>query len=200
MLRVSVRVLRMLLGVGMLGVVGLVGCGHSGVPASQQPAAAMAPIDEVREIYVNQDCLILQDQVDGVTGVSVPGATAAPIGQAGVYAQSGVQVAAGAQTDLAVCHLESKLTSNHVKGEVVNGAVQRSVVVVKEQEYLLQNEFQTPVVFVVEHPVPEGWTVDSDPQPTKMEGKMALFRVTAQPEQIVRLHVGEQHTIPLAGQ
>jgi hypothetical protein len=136
----------------------------------------------VREIHVNQDCLILQDQVDGVTGMTVAGAT--PV--------------AGGETDAAVCHLESQLSSNHVKGEVVNGAVQRSVVVVKEQEYLLQDEYQTPVVFVVEQAVPDGWKVDSDPQPTKMEGKVALFRETAQPGQIVRLHVGEEHTIPLA--
>jgi hypothetical protein len=85
-----------------------------------------------------------------------------------------------------------------VKGEVVNGAVQRSVVVVNEQQYLLQDEFQTPVVFVVEHPVPDGWAVDSVPLPTKMEGKVALFRVTAQPGQVVTLHVGEEHVIPLA--
>jgi hypothetical protein len=178
---------RMLVGLGLMGVVGLVGCGHSGVQQQQQPVAAMAPeaggtVAGVREIHVNQDCLILQDRVDGVLGVSVPGA----------------QAVAGGETDDAVCHLESKLTSNHVKGEVVNGAVQRSVVVVNEQEYLLQDEFQQPVVFVVEHLVPDGWAVDSDPQPTKMEGKVALFRVTAQPGQIVRLHVGEQHMIPLA--
>jgi hypothetical protein len=187
MLRMTMKtVVRGWIGVGLMGLVGLVGCGHEGAPAAGQPASAMAPeagaVAAVREIHVNQDCLILQDQVDGVTGMTVVGAT--PV--------------AGGGTDPAVCHLESKLTSNHVKGEVVNGAVQRSVVVVKEQEYLLQDEYQTPVVFVVEHPVPEGWTVDSDPQPTEMEGKVALFKETVQPGQIVRLHVGEQHTIPLA--
>jgi hypothetical protein len=179
------------MGVGLMGFVAMVGCGHEGAPAASQPAAAMAPIVEVMEIHVNQDCLILQDQVDGVMGVRVPGATAA-----GGQTASGQ--ATGGQTDTAVCHLESQLTSNHVKGEVVNGAVQRSVVVVKEQEYLLQDEFETPVVFVVEQAVPDGWMVDSDPQPTKVEGKVALFRVTVQPGQIARLHVGEQHTIPLA--
>jgi hypothetical protein len=177
-----------LAGLGLMVGVGLAGCGHSGVP-QQQPAGAMAPeMGEsgadggVREIHVNQDCLILQDVVDGVRGVMVPGA----------------QAVSGGETDLAVCHLESKLSSNHVKGEVVHGAVQRSVVVVNEQEYLLQNEFQQPVVFVVEQPVADGWTVNSAPGPTKMEGKVAMFRVTAQPGQIVRLHVGEQHVIPLA--
>jgi len=183
---------RMLVGLGLMGLVGVVGCRHSGAPAASQPASAMAPESgnetgaaaAVREIHVNQDCLILQDRVDGVVGVGMPGGTAAGAGQ----------------TDTAVCHLESPLTSNLVKGEVVNGAVQRSVVVVKEQEYLLQDTFQMPVVFVVEQAVPEGWTVSSDPQPTKMEGKVALFRVTAQPGQVMRLHVAEQHTIPLAGQ
>jgi hypothetical protein len=179
-----------LAGLGLMVGVGLVGCGHSGAP-QQQPAGAMAPemgeadggvAGGVREIHVNQDCLILQDVVDGVRGVMVPGA----------------QAGSGGETDAAVCHLESKLSSNHVKGEVVNGAVQRSVVVVNEQEYLLQDEFQQPVVFVVEQPVMDGWTVNSDPRPTKMEGKVAMFRVTAQPGQIVRLHVGEQHVIPLA--
>jgi hypothetical protein len=195
MLRMNVRGLRMLAGWGMLGVVGLVGvvgCGHSEGAAAAQAASAMAPeaggesesgaVAGVREIHVNQDCLILQDQVDGVMGVSVPGAAAAGAGQA----------------NPGVCHLESQLTSNSVKGAVVNGAVQRSVVVVKEQKYMLRDEFQEPVVFVVEQAVPDGWTVSSDPQPTKVEGKVALFRVAAQPGQVVSLHVGEQHTIPLA--
>jgi hypothetical protein len=198
-----VRGLRMLAGWGMLGVVGLVGvvgCGHSGGAAAAQAASAMAPeaggesesgaVAGVREIHVNQDCLILQDQVDGVMGVSVPGAQAAG-------PTAGGQAGAG-QTNLGVCHLESQLTSNSVKGAVVNGAVQRSVVVVKEQKYMLRDEFQEPVVFVVEQAVPDGWMVSSDPQPTKVEGKVALFRVAAQPGQVVSLHVGEQHTIPLA--
>jgi hypothetical protein len=181
--------------------VGVVGCGHSEGAAASQAASAMAPeaggesesgaVAGMREIHVNQDCLILQDQVDGVMGVSVPGATAAA-GQA-----AGGQTAGG-QTNPGVCHLESQLTSNSVKGAVVNGAVQRSVVVVKEQKYMLRDEFQEPVVFVVEQAVPDGWTVSSDPQPTKVEGKVALFRVAAQPGQVVSLHVGEQHTIPLA--
>lgn len=194
MLCMSTKVIaRGWVGLGLMGVLGLVGCGHSGAPVQQSaPGAAMAPETTgpvtsgtamgVMEIHVNQDCLILQDRVDGVQGMSVPGA----------------QAVTGGETDSAVCHLESKLTSNHVKGTVVNGAVQRSVVVVKEQEYLLQNELQQPVVFVVEHAVPDGWKVDSDPAPQRMVGKMAVFKVSAQPGQIVRLHVGEEHLIPLA--
>jgi hypothetical protein len=168
------------------------GCSHSGAPVQQQPTSAMAPeasttsdnpsLASVREIHVNQDCIILQDRLDGIQGITVPGS----------------QPIQGGERDSAVCHLESQFTSNHVKGTVVNGAVQRSVVVIKEQEYLLQNEFQTPVVFLVEQLVPDGWKIDSDPAPTSMAGKIALFKVSAQPGQIVRLHVGEAHEIPLA--
>jgi hypothetical protein len=175
-----------LLAVVGVGVAGMVGCGHSGAPVASQSPSAMAPATDavatVQEIHVNQDCVILQDRVDGVVGISLPG----------------THPVADGEKDSAVCHLESQLTSNHVKGEVVNGAVQRSVVVVKEQEYLLQNELQTPVVFVVEQPVAEGWKIDSVPAPDKMEGNVALFRAAAAPGQIVRLHVGEAHEIALA--
>ncbi len=182
----SARRSRKLIGLGLISSMGLAGCAHSGAPIASQSASTMAPATHtvlaVREIHVNQDCLILQDRVDGVVGISVPG----------------TQAVAGGERDPAVCHLESQLTSNHVKGEVVNGAVQRSVVVVKEQEYLMQNEFQTPVVFVVEQLVPDGWKIDSVPGPDKMQGKVALFRAAAAPGQIVRLHVGEAHEIALA--
>jgi hypothetical protein len=73
-------------------------------------------------------------------------------------------------------------------------------VVVKEKDYLMKNQFERPVVFVVEQPVPDGWKIDSVPLPDKVKGKVALFRASAQPGQLVRLHVGEAHEIPLAGQ
>jgi hypothetical protein len=85
-----------------------------------------------------------------------------------------------------------------VKGEVVNGAVQRSVVVVKEQKYLLRDPFEGPVVFVVEQAVPEGWVVTSDGQAAKVEGKVAMFKVTGQAGQVVSVRVAAQHSIALA--
>ena len=183
---------RGVVGLGLAAVVGLVGCGHSGAPAQSQPMAAMAPDNGgpvaggpsagVMEVHVNQDCLILQDRLDGVQGVGVPGS----------------QAVQGGETNSAVCHLESQLTSNHVKGVVVNGAVQRSVVVVKEQQYLMRDPFAQPVVFVVEQTVPDGWKVDSDPAPAAMLGKVAVFKVAAQPGMTVKLHVGVEHLIPLA--
>jgi hypothetical protein len=137
----------------------------------------------LKEIHVDQSCHILQDTVDGVRGERVPGAEGTP----------------GGQVDSAVCHLEGVFRSSHVKETVVGGVAQRSVVVVAEQEYLLQDVLQEPVAFVVEQEVAEGWKVDSDPQPTERVGGTAVFRVVAQPGQMVRLHVGEEHTIPLAG-
>jgi hypothetical protein len=39
--------------------------------------------------------------------------------------------------------------------------------------------------------------VDSDPQPAEMEGSTAVFRVYAEPGEIVRLHVGVRRTTEL---
>lgn len=104
----------------------------------------------------------------------------------------------GGESDPVVCHLESKFTSNHVQSTVVHGTVQRSVVVVQQQQYLLQNQFAQPVVFVVEHAVPQGWVINSVPPPTAMLGETAIFKVVVQPGQFARLQVAEQHQIPLA--
>lgn len=184
----TARISRWLVVVGAMGLAGVLGCGPR--VASPPAPAGMAPETMaaasgagLKEIHVDQSCHILQDPVDGVRGVSVPG----------------VEVTPGGQVDNAVCHLESVFRSSHVKETVVGGVAQRSVVVVAEQEYLLQDVLQEPVVFVVEQEVAEGWKVDSDPQPTERVGRTAVFRVVAQPGQIVRLHVGEEHTIPLAG-
>jgi hypothetical protein len=51
----------------------------------------------------------------------------------------------------------------------------RNNVTVKEQEYLLQNVTSEPVTFVVEHVLPDDWTVDSDPQPVKIVDNKAFF-------------------------
>jgi hypothetical protein len=174
---------------GILSLVGLVGCRHSDV----RETVAMATAPDFQEIHVNQDCLILQDQVDGVTGVSVPEGKPVGGGAPGAGGQRSV-----AQLDLTVCHLDSQLTANRVKGELVNGTVQRSVVVVKEKDYLMKNQFERPVVFVVEQPVPAGWEIASVPGPDKMMGNVALFRAVALPGQMVRLRAGQQHTITLA--
>ena len=92
--------------------------------------------------------------------------------------------------DDAICHLESVLSSHHIEEKITDGERSRFFVRVAEQEYVVQNPTDKPAVFIVRHDVPENWTVDSDPQPSSMDGSTALFRVNAEPGQRVRLHVG----------
>jgi len=97
--------------------------------------------------------------------------------------------------DPVVCHLESVLASRHVEERISSG--DRSLVRIREHEFILQNVTDSPAVFVVRQAVPEGWSVDSDPQPTATEDSTAVFRVFAEPGQIVRLHVGLRNAIPM---
>ena len=92
--------------------------------------------------------------------------------------------------DDAICHLESVLSSHHVEEKITDGGRSRFFVRVAEQEYVVQNPTDKPAVFIVQHHLPENWTVDSDPQPTSIDGTTALFRIIAEPGQRVRLHVG----------
>jgi hypothetical protein len=92
--------------------------------------------------------------------------------------------------DDAICHLESVLSSHHIEEKITDGQRSRLFVRVAEQEYVVQNPTDKPAVLIVRHEVPENWTVDSDPEPTSMEGATALFRLNAEPGQRVRLHVG----------
>jgi hypothetical protein len=133
-----------------------------------QTAPAEAPL-ALQQIYVDDHCQVL----DAGTG----------------------QFAANAD----VCHLDGMGVhrSSHVAAKEVDGVVQHSRVDVAEQTYLLQNIHEQPVVFVVAHQVPDGWHVDSDPQPISVKDGVAVFRVIAQPGQIVRLHVGTARATPL---
>lgn len=92
--------------------------------------------------------------------------------------------------DDAICHLESVLSSHHIEEKIKDGERSRFYVRVAEQEYVVQNPTDKPAVFVVRHNVPENWAVDSDPQPSSVDGSTAVFRLNAEPGQRVRLHVG----------
>lgn len=103
------------------------------------------------------------------------------------------------QSNPDVCRLDGKgiYRSSHVAAREVDGVVQHAKVNIVERTFLLQNIHSEPVVFVVAQQVPDGWHVDSDPQPKAMKGNFAIFRVNAQPGQIVRLHVGLAHETPM---
>lgn len=92
--------------------------------------------------------------------------------------------------DEAICHLESVLSSHHVEEKITEGERSRFFVRVAEQEYVVQNPTDKPAVFTVRQDVPENWSVDSDPQPSSIDGSIAEFRVNAEAGQRVRLHVG----------
>jgi hypothetical protein len=111
--------------------------------------------------------------------------------------------------DPVICHVESPHTSEHMEEAIVGHELHRDRVEIAEQEFVLQNIAADPVIFVVEQPVAKGWQIDSDPLPASIEeigdsggrhpakAAIALFRVHAQPGEIVRLHVGERHAIAL---
>lgn len=140
--------------------------------ASQSPAA-----DLLKEIHVDDRCRILPDPAS------------LPPGKRPHLKKNSV-----------LCHLESVHDSTHVEEMIVGNEKRRSRVSILEQEYVLQDVTPVPLQFVVEAPVPAGWRVDSDPQPADFEGATALFRVRAQPGQIVRLHVGLRRDKPLRTQ
>ena len=95
------------------------------------------------------------------------------------------------QRDQFVCHLTARHDSQHWEENTdPNGKPLHELVSIHEQEYLLHNTMNVPVTFLVAQIAPEGWQIDSDPQPVEMQGQSAIFRVEAQPRQTVRLHVG----------
>jgi hypothetical protein len=138
----------------------------------------------VQEILIRQDCAILLAPADS----------------------NAKGKRAKFERDPAICHLETVLNSAHMEESIQDMELHRSRVTINEQEYVLQNISDGPVVFVVEQNVPNGWQVDSDPQPGELipasvgdskQDKVAVFRVHAEPGQAVRLHVGERHVTPL---
>jgi hypothetical protein len=143
--------------------------------AFSQSSASAQPRVPLKEIHVDRICKILQDESNALSGLTED----------------------ELENDHAICHLESVFTSHHVEEALRDGVMLRNNVTVKEQEYLLQNVTSEPVTFVVEHVLPEDWTVDSDPQPVKIVDNKAFFRVNAEPGQIVRMHVGEHHADPI---
>jgi hypothetical protein len=145
--------------------------------ARQQPAAdssgASVPASpaEIHEVHIDQFCRVL---TPGHASPAHPN----PI--------------ARYRYDNTVCHLESRNASSHWEQTAQNGVPKRIYVTAREHEYVLQNITGEPVTFVVEQSLPKGWSIDSEPQPDAMLGSAAIFRVVAQPDQIVRLHVGER--------
>ncbi len=92
----------------------------------------------------------------------------------------------------ALCHLTADHTSSHWDEDVAKGAVCRTKVHIHERSYLLFNPSDARVAFDVYVSLPDGWTIDSFPQPTEIVDHMATFRVYAKPGETLRLHIGER--------
>jgi hypothetical protein len=99
--------------------------------------------------------------------------------------------------DANICHIETAVGSEHREEQISGNQLLRSNVRVNEQTYVLQNITGDHIVFVLEFPVPQGWQIDSDPQPNRFDGPVAIFPVHAQAGEIVRLHVGMRRVTPM---
>jgi hypothetical protein len=64
---------------------------------------------------------------------------------------------------------------------------------VSEVTYVVRNAADEPRTVIVEHPVRQGYTIDSDPKPAETTPTVYRFRVVTKPGETVRLHVGERH-------
>jgi hypothetical protein len=139
------------------------------MPAAQ-PAEDSAAQPSV-EINVDQNCMIVvQDRPEAAGSYSKP----------------------HLRPDPAICHLESVHRTQHLEENVDNGVILRTRVHVSEQTFVLNNISHDPVTFVVHQRVMHGWHIDSTPQPTELADGVAVFRVVAQPGEVIHLHVGQR--------
>jgi hypothetical protein len=76
---------------------------------------------------------------------------------------------------------------------ISKGILEQRSMDVDEVEYVVHNAAVDPRVVILERPVRAGWSVDSDPKPVETTATVNRFRVELQPNQSVRLHIGERH-------
>jgi hypothetical protein len=98
--------------------------------------------------------------------------------------------------DATICNLESENDSTHWDERIAGNQLQRTFVRVSERTFVLQDIADEPMMFIVQYDVPQGWFVDSDPQPWQTVGRTAFFHVYVDPGQTVRLHVGVRREWP----
>jgi hypothetical protein len=98
--------------------------------------------------------------------------------------------------DSAVCDLEGPKDSTHWEEKITGNLLERTFVHVKERTLVFQDIADGPVMYIVQYDVPQGWFVDSDPQPWQTVGQTAYFRVYVKPGETIRLHVGVRREWP----
>jgi len=98
--------------------------------------------------------------------------------------------------DSTICALQGISASQHWEEKINGNELDRWLVRVKEQTFVLQDIAEEPVMFIVQFDVPQGWFVDSDPQPWQMVGQTAYFHAYVKPGETVKLHVGVRREWP----
>ena len=80
----------------------------------------------------------------------------------------------------------------HLK--ISKGVLTETSTDIAELTYDVRNAAPDPRTVILEHPVRQSWTLDSDPKPTETTPTTYRFRVLAAPAETVHLHVAERHT------
>ena len=80
----------------------------------------------------------------------------------------------------------------HLK--ISKGVLTETSTDIAELTYDVRNAAPEPRTVILEHPVRQGWTLDSEVKPQETTPTTYRFRVLAAPAETVHLHVGERHT------
>jgi hypothetical protein len=75
------------------------------------------------------------------------------------------------------------------------GVLQETTAEVSEVDYTVHNAAPEARTVIVEHPVRNDWTLDSEPKPAETTPSVYRYRVVAKPGETAHLHVGERHTL-----
>jgi hypothetical protein len=74
-----------------------------------------------------------------------------------------------------------------------NGVLSERTEEIREITYVVHNAASDARNVILEHPVEDGWKLNSDPAPIETSASFYRFRVAAGPGETVRLHVGQTH-------
>jgi hypothetical protein len=97
------------------------------------------------------------------------------------------------RADTAICFLKGDKKSEHWEQTLYDGVVKRTKVHIHERNYVLHNPTNQTIAFILDSSLPDGWVIDSVPQPQSVEDHMATFRVYARPQETITLHIGSRH-------
>jgi hypothetical protein len=77
---------------------------------------------------------------------------------------------------------------------IAKGVLTETSTEIAEVEYLVHNAAPDPRTVIVEQPIRQGWTLDSDPKPAETTPTAYRFRVFVPPAKSEHLHIAERHT------